>query len=83
MLPDASVFTPPVATLTSLGSTWAEARASFWLRSRTVLICIFGCWPARLENDVRRLVVLWDCRFRVGAKNSSRLRFRPRVRIRG
>ena len=61
MLPGAGVFSPPVATLTSSGSTWAEAAgASLWWRPKTVLICIFGRWPAHLEDDVR--CPLWCCR---------------------
>ena len=67
MLPGAAAFSPPVATLTSLGSTSARS-------NRKLLV---------LEDDSAALVVLWDCRFRVGCEKLHRTRLRPRVRLRG
>jgi hypothetical protein len=68
MLPGAWVFAPPVATRHLFEVELGRSSGSFWLRDGTAPICIFGRWPARLEDDVRRAVVLWDCRFHVGFK---------------
>ena len=53
MLPGAAAFSPPVATLTSLGSTWAEATGAAGDGRGRSSSPSFGRSPARLEDEVR------------------------------